>query len=263
VRIPAAFVPVAAVGARGFARPAAREWVERALTRWGSLARAAAHADDVVELRGRGVVRAVPAPDGGRWVVRRYRRGGWIGPVLSDRYLRTGVPRPLREAVASEEARRRGVATPRVIAGVVYPSGLFYRADLVTELVPGSMDLASLLFGPPGGSGPAALEPASDRARIDALHGAGASVVGLARAGIRHRDLNAKNLLVRAQGTDPPRLWVLDLDRAVVARSGAVDAGGMGARLERSLRKFERRTDRSLRTAEWQALARGLDAAAP
>ena len=134
MRIPPGFEAVSGVSARGFARPEAVAWVEQALGRWGTLHRASRHESDVIEFTGRGTVRAVPAPDGeGRWVVRRYRRGGMLAPLLGDRYLRRGEPRPLRETRASEAARRSGIATPPVIAGVIYPAGAWYRADLVTR----------------------------------------------------------------------------------------------------------------------------------
>lgn len=245
MKSPEGFVEVRGVGARGFARPEAQRWVEEGLARWGSLARAARHAAEVLELEGRGTVHAVPAPAGGRWVVRRYRRGGWIAPLLDDRYLRAREPRPLVETRASEVARARGVPTPRVLAGVVYPAGLFYRADLVTEWVADSADLAHLLF---------AREPAAAPAPL--LAAAAALVRRLADAGIEHADLNAKNLLVR--DGDSRSMLVLDLDRASVAAPGSLRPDAMAARLRRSLRKFERRTGRALDRGAWNAFDQAL-----
>jgi 3-deoxy-D-manno-octulosonic acid kinase len=257
VKAPEGFVEVTGLGAHGFARPAAREWVQAALTRWGSLARAAEHAPHALELRGRGVVHAVTGPDGGRWVVRRYHRGGMVAPVLGQRYLRRGQARPLREALASEAARARGIPSPEVLAGIVYAAGVFYRADLVTRYVPDSQDLAALLFG---GGGKDDADEAEPPLRAEALRGAGELVVRLARAGIRHPDLNAKNFLVTPGDGPRPTLTVLDLDRALVEAPGSVDPGRMGARLERSLRKLERASNRYLGEVEWRALAQGLDA---
>ena len=57
-----------------------------------------------------------------------------------------GTPRPVHETRVSEEARRRGVPTPRVVAAMTYPQGPYYRADLVTEFVPASTDLVESLF---------------------------------------------------------------------------------------------------------------------
>jgi hypothetical protein len=89
-----------------------------------------------------------PGPEGKkRWVVRHYHRGGAVGPILGDRYLSLGRFRPLCETVASLEARERGIPTPAVVAGIIYPAGIFYRADLVTEEIPASVDLSQVLFG--------------------------------------------------------------------------------------------------------------------
>jgi hypothetical protein len=71
---------------------------------------------------GRGAVFAVATP-AREWVVRHYRRGGAVARVLGDRYVRISEPRALRELRASVLARSRGVATPEVVAAVVYPAG--------------------------------------------------------------------------------------------------------------------------------------------
>ena len=250
---PEGFERLSGIGARGFVRPEAAEWARAALTRWGNLERAGLHHTEALELRGRGTLRAVPAPTGGRWVIRRYHRGGAMGPILGDRYLRRGTPRPWVEARASEAARRRGVPTPRVVAGVVYPAGIFYRAELMTEYVPDSVDLAGLLFAdeaPEGFDDP--------RLRPVALREAGALVVELARAGILHRDLNAKNLLVHRDANGRPTMAVLDLDRARVRPVDSVDPLGMTTRLDRSLRKLEQASGRTLGELEWASLAQGL-----
>jgi 3-deoxy-D-manno-octulosonic acid kinase len=149
-----------------------------------------------------------------------------MAPLLGDQYLRRGAPRPLVETQASEAARSRGIATPRIVAGVSYATGLLYRADLVSEWIPGTGDLAAGLF--PIDAPRASLAAAPTR-RL-ALAAAGAMVVRLAAAGIRHRDLNAKNLLVRPdEAGGAPELWVLDLDRATVHEPGSVPPAGMGA----------------------------------
>jgi hypothetical protein len=82
-------------------------------------------------------------------VVRHYQRGGAVGPILGDRYLSLGRYRPLCETVASLEARERGISTPAVVAGIVYPAGIFYRADLVTEEIPNAVAVAGPLWCPP------------------------------------------------------------------------------------------------------------------
>lgn len=252
MKTPPGYEPVRAVGARGFARPRAAAWIESVLGRWGTLSRAARHDPDALVLKGRGLVRAIAAPgsdDGVRWVVRRYLRGGWMAPVLHDRYLRRSATRPALEARASDAARARGIPTPRVQAGLIYPSGLlWYRADLVTTFVPDSVDLADLLFHHrmPGSGAP----PTDDQ-RARALTLVGQLARRIAEVGLYHPDLNAKNFLIVDTGQDFAA-QVLDLDRARVT-SGAVPLAPMAARLTRSLRKFETTTGVALGRLAWDA----------
>lgn len=244
--------------------PLAQPWVQSVLHGGRTLYRAAADQDERLELRGRGPVYAFAAA-GGRWVVRRCRRGGAVGPVLGDRFLRGGVPRPFREMAASEEARKRGIPTPRVLVAAVYPRGVFYRGDVVTEYVADSRDLAALLFGSdaPEQRAPGTAAEEDPAVRQAALRDAGYLLARMARAGVEHADLNAKNVLLdRNEGR--ASAFLLDLDRARIHAPGdAVPAGAMWARLERSLRKFERATGRRLTASEWRALREPLGGGEP
>jgi 3-deoxy-D-manno-octulosonic acid kinase len=152
-----------------------------------------------------------------------------VARFLGDRYLRAGAPRPLRELRASEEARAREIPTPRVVAGAVYPAGLVYRGDLVTDYVPRSADLAGIVFG---GAVDPPVSPAS------ALRAAGRLLSTMAARGLRHPDVNARNVLLTAD-EEEPLAWILDLDRCVLSPDGsAVEVGSMKARLLRSLAKI-------------------------
>ena len=137
VSLPDGYVPVEGLGAWGFARSDAVAWASEVLASGATLhAWAGAHPGRR-ELAGRGRTWAVPAPRPGPggargWVVRHYRRGGAVARWLRDRYLALGEARPVAELRASLEAARRGVPTPGVVAGAVYPAGALYRADLVT-----------------------------------------------------------------------------------------------------------------------------------
>jgi len=257
VRPPEGYSTVDPGTARGFALTGAEGWLSGVLAAGGTIhAWAAAH-PDARGMTGRGEVYAVPAPVAGpdgrdRWAVRHYRRGGLMAPLLGDRYLAVGTTRPERETRATVLVRARGIPTPAVVAGVVYPDGVFYRGDLVTELIPGAADLAEVLFAPYDGDTP----------RVDALRAAGALVRKLELAGVQHPDLNAKNLVltVGPHGVDA---HLLDLDRCQVRPPGVAAAGfPMRSRLVRSLRKFARRTGRKLSPAEWEALTRGWNEAA-
>jgi hypothetical protein len=124
----------------------------------------------------------------------------------------------------------------------------------VTEFVARAEDLAAVLFdGRRKGAG-GAME------RQEALVAAGSLIRTMARAGLRHRDIHAGNILLEWRGSAPsPHL--LDLDRCEVRKPDrSVAPTPMLRRLQRSLRKWESRTGLRLSEREWASLTR---AAAP
>ena len=235
---------------RAFVLPGAVPWLEGLLKGGGEIHPWAGSHPARRALGGRGETWSVPAPDGGdgRWVVRRYYRGGLAAGWLGDRYLALGEPRPFAEGRASQEARRRGIPTPKVVAGAVYPEGIFYRADLVTEEIPHATDLASLLASPPGSVG-----------ADEALAAAGALVRRLELEGIFHPDVHAGNVVIQALGGGS-QAHLVDLDRCCVRSLGVpAPAFPMRRRLERSLRKLERRLGVPLAPSAWHALRTGFE----
>lgn len=264
---PTGYELVEADGARAFAVPRAVGWVRSVLEGGRTLHREAAR-NPVATFRGRGEVHVVDAPEG-RWVVRHYRRGGAMARLLDDRYVRVGDPRPVREAVAAAEVARRGIHTPGVVAGAVYPAGLFYRADLLTALVPDGMDLAGVLFGPAEGGGHVraqphgqGVSPGDPALRGAALRAAGSLVARMAGAGVAHPDLNAGNVLLTGVAGDL-RPLLLDLDRCrVLPRGRGLDPQTLLARLERSLRKLGDLRGPRLERDEWDVLRAAVRSAA-
>ncbi len=241
-------------GVRAFSVRTAVAWLRDVLAAGATLHAWAAGRAVEAPLSGRGAVYAVPAPlpgpDGHEsWVVRHYYRGGAVAaPLLGDRYLAVGTPRPLRELAATHNARTRGVPAPAVVAGAVYSAGMWYRADLVTERIPDTTDLADALWG-------GKAEGISAEA---ALHATGLLVRRLEQEGILHPDLNAKNLLI-SESASGVRVYLLDLDGCCARDPGVpAPAFSMRGRLERSLRKFENRTGRRLSPAAWAALRSGF-----
>lgn len=230
------------------ALPEAVDAARHALATSGTLFDFAATRPGAHALAGRGVAYHVAAPGSytsERWVVRHYRRGGLIARFVQDRYLDSGVKRPVRELVASAQARARGILTPEVVAAAVYPAGGWYRADIVTRFLPDSRDLADSLF-----------EEADAAARRHAMALAGALMRAAHDAGVVHNDLNLRNILI-AGGRGAERAWLLDLDRAVVMRDAAArfERDLMLRRFARSLRKLERAHRRRLEDGEREAFA--------
>jgi 3-deoxy-D-manno-octulosonic acid kinase len=240
MRPPPGFEVVTFGPATVWVRPEARGWTESVLGTAPTL-----HAAGVRlgrgQMAGRGPVYEVPTPLG-VWVIRHFMRGGSVASLLGDRYATAGTPRPFAETHTSETVRLRGIDTPRVVAAAVYRAGLWYRGDLVTELVPDAEELVDVLFD----ESRRGLAGSVDRK--EALQETGALIHRMGQAGVHHPDLNAKNILLRWSGGAPVG-HVLDLDRAAVG-SGQVRVGAMVRRLLRSLRKFERRTGMAITPAE-------------
>ena len=169
---------------------------------------------------GRGTVAFVRAPDGQRWVLRHYRRGGLVARVSADLYLWTGAARTraFREWRLLRRMRQWGLPVPVPVAARYVRSGPFYRADLVTAELPVRRTVAAALGDAP--------LPAGTWLAI------GRCVGRLHAHGVQHADLNAHNLLV---GPDDV-VYVLDFDRGRIRARGAWERGVL-ARLDRSLRK--------------------------
>jgi len=223
-------------GAQILARTEALSWSRQAVSAYGSLYGAARDSADTT-LHGRGPVPVLTNPNGTwpPWVVRRYYRGGLMRP-FGDRFLRAGTPRSFIEVENSARVADLGFATPRIVAAAVYPGGLLYRADLVTELVPRARTLADVLFGENGPSG----GRMGGNARREAMACVAELITRLARAGVHHPDLNAENILI-AREAQCVHAILLDLDGCRVAGpSVPVDAAKLRRRLARSIRKLER-----------------------
>jgi 3-deoxy-D-manno-octulosonic acid kinase len=174
---------------------------------------------------GRGIAYACSLPSfaTGRVVVRHNWHGGLFAPLTRDWFL--SPTRAPHELAMAHALARLGIPTPTVMAYVLYPPGaIVQRADVCSLELSGSADLAKILSRD------------GEPARHGALAATSELVAQLARAGVRHHDLNAKNVLL-SNG----KAFVLDVDRVAlgVAPDAALDANL--ARLTRSLRKWRDR----------------------
>lgn len=194
-------------------------------------------------LQGRGPVYVVPFTEGGPVVVVRHsRHGGLLAPITRDRFL--GRTRAPVELAISLRLAALGIPTPTVVAYAVYPAGPgCSRSDVATRLIEHAADLGAVLGG-------------ADRSipRGEAIRATAALLVAMARSGVRHPDLNLKNILVASTESDGVRAWLLDVDRVNIERSRALAAAANAARLVRSATKWRERHGASISDSELAAL---------
>jgi tRNA A-37 threonylcarbamoyl transferase component Bud32 len=158
-------------------------------------------------------------------VLRHFHRGGLVGRVNRDRYLRMGAAqsRPLREFDLLQHMRNAGLPVPLPVAARYVPIGPFYRADIITQRIPNAAPLQEVL----------------QKRALPALVWAdiGAQVRNLHQQGIFHSDLNCRNILMDQED----RVWFIDFDKCDRRAPGTWVRANLD-RLERSLKKSAART---------------------
>jgi tRNA A-37 threonylcarbamoyl transferase component Bud32 len=201
--------------------------VSQAIKEHKTLYAYAAQVPERITMHGRGPVYAVPGTmTDERVVVRHSWRGGFARHIIRDRF----VPplRVMRELVNAMRLLAAGIPTPNVLAAVTYPAGWpFRRADIMTQYIPESADLAAVFA-----------DARNDAQRRPILAAVRALLYQLAGIGAHHPDLNMKNILVTAH-ENGYQAWVLDVDRIRfhVPNDPMIVRANMD-RLIRSLRKW-------------------------
>lgn len=233
-----------AVVSTGAAAPAVTSIIER-----GTLYDYAARHPARRSRLGRAPVYIVPLEGCTQPVVTRHAwHGGLLAKLTGDRFL--PPTRAPHELTMSIQLSAIGIRTPAVVAYAVYPAGLFFRrADVMTAEVLDSADLAAILAG-----------ESQLVSRQQALVATGVMISAMTSKGVRHPDLNLKNILISRTAGDDIEAWLLDIDRVRIdsneRRAGAANA----ARLTRSARKWRDRHRAPITDAEIALLA---DAAFP
>jgi 3-deoxy-D-manno-octulosonic acid kinase len=175
---------------------------------------------------------------GRSWVLRHYRRGGFMARLSADRYLWTGEERnrAFREWRLLHELHAEALPVPVPVAARYRRHGPTYSADLITERIAEAQPLSALL-----GAGPL---PAS------LWRAVGHCIRSFHDAGVCHADLNAHNILIDAT----ERVFLIDFDRGTRRAPGAWRAANL-ARLKRSLEKISRdRPAERFSIREWTLL---------
>lgn len=155
------------------------------------------------------------------WVLRHYRRGGFIARVTEDQYLWLGEERvrAFAEWRLLAYLRQWGLLIPRPVAAWYWRAGLTYRCDLITERIINAQSLGAAL--------------AMGALAQDGWQAIGLAIAQLHAQGVDHADLNAHNILL----DDNFNISIIDFDRGRLRAPGAWRSSNL-ARLRHSLAKI-------------------------
>ncbi len=133
----------------------------------------------------------------GRFVLRRYRRGGLIAKFNKSRFLFTGKSnsRPWLELSLLEKMNALNLPVPRPIGGLYSVSTGFYQAQLLTETIDDAKDLFDIIK--------------SDQQEHVNWQAIGSVIKRFHENGIYHSDLNCHNIMIDKQN----KIWVIDFDK--------------------------------------------------
>ena len=187
--------------------------------------------------------------EGYNWVLRHYRRGGWVARWVHDTYpsAPTVHTRAMQELLLLRHMTSLGLPVPKPVAAHCQRHSKWlgrhsrYRANILIEHIPHTRNLVQCLRDAP-------LPP-------QAWQAVGRAIAQLHSQQIFHSDLNAHNILLNDQG----QVWLVDFDKCGL-RAGSTWKAGNLARLQRSLIKEMGRHNGSLHwhaEADWALLMQG------
>jgi len=166
------------------------------------------------------------------WVLRHYYRGGMIGKFNKDAYLYSSInkTRAAQEFELLKQLRDLHLPAPKPIAYRVIRSGLFYKADLLTERVCNAQDLIALLNKQPVS---AAL-----------WYKIGQVIKKFHHHNVYHHDLNIHNILIDEQ----ENVWIIDFDQGEIRTNSS---SWKQENMSRLLRSFNKEKTKCA-TLHWQ-----------
>ncbi len=170
---------------------------------------------EAVETGGRGGMSRF-SYDGGTALIRPYRRGGVVRHFLGDVYW--FVNRPRRELEVHLEAEARGLSVPKVLGVCWTQSGFRFRGRIATDELD-AVDLLEFVRNPSGDHG-------------EVLQQCGRAIREMHDAGILHRDLQVRNILIK-EGQP----YLIDFDNARTGSVSSLQHGRNLLRLRRSMEK--------------------------
>ncbi len=194
----------------------------------------------VIAGKGRGGIRVIET-GGYKLAVRAYRHGGLFRVFTGPFFLNTG--RVISEAEIMRYLRERGFPVAAPFAAVIEKLFVVRRLYLVTLFEEGAVGLLEYLH------------TCQKRERMRAAVKLAELLWGLQQAGVYHRDLHLRNVLMTREN----RLILLDFDRAAKRPLLPGDVESMVRRLGRFTEKMERQGRLHVGAAEKALFLRTYD----
>ena len=176
--------------------------------------------------------------DDQQWVLRHYRRGGFVSRFITDTYwnLRLTACRSWHEFNLLKKLYSQGLPVPRPVAACIRRRFGFYQADIIIQKIPGTQTLAEILE--------------QRKLTLDEWQNIAATIRSLHDYGGYHADLNANNILL----DEKSKVYIIDFDRGQIKKHGPWKEANL-ARLERSLIKIRNsRKDFLYQDSDWKTL---------
>lgn len=175
--------------------------------------------------KGRGHHAIITLDDQTSAVIRQYKRGGLSRFLLPDIFW--GDNRAVKEAVITAKAASSGVPAPEVLGIIIRPVfGPLCRLWIITKEIK-APTLENAITSLKNIHPPAALFTR----KLNLIKTAAAAIKKLHQAGIRHRDLHIRNILI-----DADKAYIIDLDGATAWRTKSDEIESL-IRLNRSIAK--------------------------
>lgn len=156
-------------------------------------------------------------------VLRHYYRGGQVSKFNKDDYVWKGLnkTRAIEEINLLSIMRENQLPVPEPVAAHISRSGVTYKANIVTQLLPNTQSISSKLVQEPMPS--------------EIWHNIGSVIRQFHNLSVNHADLNAHNILI----DDQNRTFLIDFDKSKIDSSFNGWRQDNLKRLQRSLSKLK------------------------
>lgn len=179
--------------------------------------------------------------------LRHYKRGGLIAKLSDDQFVFTSLAktRCYQELYILQYLQNNHVNVPTPVAAKVNRTWPFYRADLITEVIPNAQELHEML-----------ITENAEWENPKIWRSIGEQIGKMHLANVFHGDINVKNILIQANNKHPdnPKVYLIDFDKCSLKASGTWQQNNL-ARLHRSLVKQQsQHAHYAFTDSDWQHL---------